>query len=158
MIADGIITSSLSYAIQIYGGCSEYLLNQLQIQQNIAARYVTKLPWLTSTEDLLTQCGWLSIRQLIKYHSILQFKKILVEKEPSYIYNKVEVPTRFTRFSNGQKYRDSRSFKKTTTLKSFIPRTLSDWNKLPEEIRINDDLPSFKKQLLVHIKDNIPVK
>ena len=57
MVASGLITSTLTYIIQAYGSCSDYLLDMLQVQQNRAARNVTSLPWHTSTATLLLQCG-----------------------------------------------------------------------------------------------------
>ena len=70
MIANGIFLSKLIYLIQVWGSTSEFLLSSLQILQNKAARYVTKLGWYTPVKTLLTQCGWLSVRQLAVYHSL----------------------------------------------------------------------------------------
>ena len=46
MIASGLVLSTLNYIVLVlvYGGCSDYLLALLQVLQNKAARYVTKLP------------------------------------------------------------------------------------------------------------------
>ena len=92
MIATGLVMSSLTYIVQAYGSCSEYLLNMLQIQQNIAARLVTKLPWFTSTSTLLMQCGWLSVRQLVKYHSLTLLFKIVQKNTPVNLYSKIDKP------------------------------------------------------------------
>ena len=64
-IANGVVMSYITYLIQWYGGCSEYLLTGLQVQQNKAARLVTRLGWGTPTRALLLQCGWLSVRQMV---------------------------------------------------------------------------------------------
>ena len=63
MIGNGLIMSTLSYISQVYGGCSKYLIDMLQVKQSTAAHHITKLPWMTSTETLLKQCNWLSFRQ-----------------------------------------------------------------------------------------------
>ena len=47
LIANGIFMSNLTSIIQLWSGCSEFLLTFLQIIQNRAARLVTKLPWNT---------------------------------------------------------------------------------------------------------------
>ena len=52
------------YVIQVYGCASDYLLQSLQVQQNHAARIVTRLGWGTDTKTLLGQIGWLSVKQL----------------------------------------------------------------------------------------------
>ena len=49
MIASSLIMSSISYIIQVYGGCRGYLLDMIQVEQNLAARLTTKLPRLTPT-------------------------------------------------------------------------------------------------------------
>ena len=59
MLATGLIMSKLTYAVQVYGSASEYLLHSLQVQQNFAARIVTGLGWGTETKTLLGQLGCL---------------------------------------------------------------------------------------------------
>ena len=87
MIADGIFTSKLSYLISLWGGCSQELLNQLQIAQNKAARVVTKLDWSTPTKVQLKQCGWLSVRQLAAYHSVVLVYKVMKTETPKYLHS-----------------------------------------------------------------------
>ena len=71
ILANGLVNSNIVYMIQVYGQAAEYLLNILQVQQNRAARIVTRLGWETSIRCLLLQTGWLSVKQLYVYHSIL---------------------------------------------------------------------------------------
>ena len=112
--------STLGYIVEVYGGFSRYLINMLQIQQNTAARLVTKLSWYTSTETLMQQCGWLSVNQLIHYHSLLLLHKAMIENKPEFINKKIRYPSRETRHNLLQ---DKRRFKTATALKSFLPRT-----------------------------------
>ena len=58
LMGSGLIMSSLNYLIQVYGSCSKYLISALQVQQNNAARHITKLAWMTPTENLLKQCNF----------------------------------------------------------------------------------------------------
>ena len=76
MLANGLVMSKLVYAIQVYGSASEYLIDILQVQQNEAARIVTRLGWTASTKTCLMQVSWLSIRQLVVFHSLLTVFKI----------------------------------------------------------------------------------
>ena len=92
MITEGIIMSNIMYIITVYGSCSEYLKDCLQIVQNNAARCVTGLPWRTSVKVLLLQCGWLSVRQLIMHHSLLLVFKIKREGKPTYLHDKLCKP------------------------------------------------------------------
>ena len=158
MIGSGLIMSTLSYIIQVYGGCSNYLINMLQVQQNTAARHITKLPWMTSTKTLLTQCNWLSVRQLIEYHSLILFHKALVTEKPDYIYKKIKTRARETRTADYLTVVETRNLKTATASKSFIPRTIISWNSLPLAIREIRLKHQFKTELRAFIKENIPVK
>ena len=98
MVASGLILSTLTYIMQVYGGCSGYLLTMLQVLQTKACRIVTKLPWMTPTSVLLAQCGWLSVRQLFKYQSLVLMFKIKSDKKPVYLYDRIGAkPGRVTR-------------------------------------------------------------
>ena len=72
--------------LAVWGGCSA-VLKSLQIIQNKVARVVTKLDWSTSTELLLRQMGWLSVNQLIFYHSLLLVYKMKMSQRPRYLVN-----------------------------------------------------------------------
>ena len=61
MIANGIFMSKLIYLMPVWMGCEEYLVNALQVCQNKAARFVTKLDRYTPTKVLLQQCGWMPV-------------------------------------------------------------------------------------------------
>ena len=63
-----------------------YLLNSLQILQNRAARAVTRKFWFTPTRVLLADCGWLSVRQLVSYLSILSAHKMVTSGKPHYMH------------------------------------------------------------------------
>ena len=77
--------SVLSYLIPPLGGCEAYLVRALQVLQNRAARQVTKPSWFTPSWILLNQCNWLSIRQLIFYHSALTVFRTTRTKTPLYL-------------------------------------------------------------------------
>ena len=112
MIANGIIMSKLIQLIQLWGGAHKYLLTYLQLLQNRAARMVTKCGWFTPTETILKQCGWLSIRQLVVYHNVLQVYKIRKTHQPEYLYNKFKSNSlQNTRLVKNQGIRENGNFK-----------------------------------------------
>ena len=149
--------STVSYIIQVYGSCSGYLL-QAQVQQNFAVRYACKLPFYTPTQTLLDQCGWLSIRKLVAYHSLILLHKVIVNKTPQYIYSRLKFNERDSRTSDNMMLVENRRYKTATASRSFLPRTIKDWNKLPIDIRSTENHVFFKKQVKIFIKDNIPIK
>ena len=125
MVANGVVLSHLTYFIQLYGGCSGELISALQLLQNKAARAVTKLDRYTPVSKLLLQCGWMSVRQMISYHSLLLLYKTKQTKKPGYIFSKIssKFPRR-TRLATTEGIKDSRHFKSSLAQASFIPRTI----------------------------------
>ena len=89
MVANGIFMSKLIYLIALWGGCETYLLKSLQIIQNKAARAVTKVSWDTPIKTLLLQCNWMSVNQLVFYHSVVTLHKVIQTEYPKYFHNKV---------------------------------------------------------------------
>ena len=76
MVANGIVMSKMVYLITLWGGAQRYLLEALLGQQLIAARIVCGFyifSW--SKRKLLDKVGWLSVRQLIFFHTVLQAQK-----------------------------------------------------------------------------------
>ena len=76
MVANGVIMSKLVYLITVWGGAQKYLVNRLQVQQLTAARVVCGYQshyW--SRRQLLDRVKWLSVRQLIFFHTALQAYK-----------------------------------------------------------------------------------
>ena len=153
MVANGVFMSYLSYLMPLYGGCPEYLLNSLQILQNRAARLVTKSDWYTSSAVMLQQVGWLNVHQLIVYHSLVLIYKTRQEKKPVYLYEKICTPFSVnTRLANSNGIRNDVKAKSNIAKQSFLPRTISQWNGLPPEVRTIASLQKFKLSLRQWVK------
>ena len=158
MIANGIFLSKLIYLIQVWGGTSEFLLSSLQILQNKAARYVTRLSWYTPIKILLNQCGWLTVRQLAVYHSLNLIYKTKRDEKPVYFHLKFSEHFLYTtRFACGNKIKFEMNVKKKLTEQNFTYKTIKIWNDLPIEIRQAETLTDFKNQVKVWIKLNIQI-
>ena len=71
MMTNGLFMSKLAYLIPLWGGCQKFLVHGLQVMQNKAARYVIKRDRFTSTKVLLMQCGWLSVNQMVFFHTLV---------------------------------------------------------------------------------------
>ena len=106
MLADGLFMSKLIYLIPLWGGCEKFLLKSLQVVQNKAARTVTKMGIYTPVQTLLRQCSWLSVYQLVFYHTIILLFKTVQNKTPEYLYQMTSAePIYLTRADNGGKLR-----------------------------------------------------
>ena len=53
MLANGGFMSLVTYMIAVWGNSEKYLIRMVQVLQNKAARYVTKLSWYTPSRTLL---------------------------------------------------------------------------------------------------------
>ena len=84
-ITEGIFTSVLAYCLPVFGGCDKFEMEALQIMQNKAARLVTHAPQRASRKDMFNQLGWLTVHQLVFYHSVLATFRIRGSKEPEYL-------------------------------------------------------------------------
>ena len=158
MIANGIFCSKLIFQISLWGGTEDFLLNSLQIVQNKAARSVTRRGKYTPIVELLRQCGWLSVRQLTFYHSVILIYKTLQTTYPKYIYNKLATEFPYnTRLAKSEAVRMGPEFKSKLELtkKSFMNRATLSFNKLPASLRQTPKIEVFKKTLKVWVAENI---
>ena len=157
MIANGIVISRIIYVIQCWGGASDYLIKILQVLQNKAARFVTKLDIFTSQEKLLKQCGWLSVKHLVAYHSRVQVFKVKSSKKPVFLN---EIASKSFGYPTRASTSGSLVVNKKTTNEiskdAFLFRSTKLWNILPPSIRKEINFLKFKYQLREWVKLNIP--
>ena len=100
-IANGIIMCKILYLLPLYGGCPDYLLSAIQKNETEAMRQVTGKRWVVpgrqfvSTAQLLKECGWLSVRQLSVYTTVLSVHKTIVHKIPEVLYEHLDSGRRY---------------------------------------------------------------
>ena len=159
-VADGIFMSKLTYLMPVWAGCEEYMVNSLQIVQNKVARTMTKQSRFTSTRKLMEDCQWLSTRQLMFYHSVLQLHKTLKNQAPVYLFQKATEGREYhyrTRQATGGVLRQGPKAGLDLSRRGWCCRSVEDYNKLPHSLRLDMKLPSFKKKLKEWTKKNINI-
>ena len=156
-VANGIVMSRFVYLIQVWGlSCSGYLIKSLQLLQNRAARIVTGLDWFTPVDTLLQQCGWLSIFQLVHYHSLVLVYQVKADRKPIYFSNRFNSEfSRQTRLARGGGIRRLQKSQSSVAQAAFQVRAAQLWNDLPVDIRRCSTIVSFKGKLKKWIKSNI---
>ena len=154
MVANGIFMSKLCYLIQLWGGCEKYLIQALQIIQNRAARVVTGKSWFTPVRRLLKDCRWLSVQQLIFYHTVLQTHKVVLHGDPVYFKQRMSTqhPRDTRQAAGGSIWRGD-----DYTGKSFSARGAQAYNNIPSSIRSCCNLLTFKSKLRKWVELNIPI-
>ena len=159
-VANGIFISKLCHLIQLWGGCPEYLLSALQVLQNRAARAVTRKSWFTATRHLLSECKWLSVRQLVFYHSVLATHKIVTSGKPRYLHRVMSThhPLRTRQATSGEIWLgDNFDSKSDLVQDSFKYRASKGYNRIPGTLRAVKTPATFKRKLKHWVSTNIPV-
>ena len=158
MLANGLFMSKLIYLIPLWGGCEKFLIRALQILQNKAARVVTKLGIFTPVRKLLTQCGWLSVNQLIFFHTVVLVFKTIQNKSPVYHFHMLDTEYKYkTRAKDAKKLRLTANYKPDheLNLKAYRWRSIRSWNQLPTDIILINNLSEFKVKLKTWVQQNI---
>lgn len=160
MLADGLFMSKLVYLIPLWGGCEKFLIRALQIIQNKAARSVTKLGIFTPVQTLLRQCGWLSVNQLVFFHTVILLYKTRQNETPKYLYDMTSTELNYrTRAENPGKLRTVADYipEQGLNWKSYKWRSTRFWNQLPPEIKLMNNLIQFKGKLKSWVLLNVDV-
>ena len=160
MIANGAVMSRLVYMISVWGGAPQYLLQGLQVQQLAAARIVCGFGcrfW--SRRKLLTQVGWLSIRQLAYFHTVLQAYKIITTGKPSIIQETISTQHPYlTRNASNERIRFGETFRAESSLlgASFKYRAVKWYNQVPVSV-YQGTQQTVKYKLREWVKKNVPM-
>ena len=149
-IIEGIFNSVLCYCLPLFGGSSNSDLKALQMQQNKAARIALCLPPRSNRSKMYDKLKWLTVLQLVVYHTLLCVHRIRKEKEPEYLANI---------FCNENVRGNSRILVDRIRIElqrnSFTHRGAIEWNKLPPDLRSEPKLSKFKTGLKVWVAENV---
>ena len=147
VVAEGLFSSVLGYCLPLFGGCDAGEVQALQILQNKAAQMVTRSPPRTKRHQMYDTLGWLTVNQLIVYHTLLAVYRVRLTGEPEYLAKSLcrdningHIMIKPTRLSLLQK--------------SFKFRGACAWNELPCTVRSLPNIASFKKALKSWIKQS----
>ena len=154
MIANGAVLSKLVYLITLWGGAKQYLLKALQVQQLTAARTVVGYhSWRWSKARLLKRVGWMSVRQLIYFHTVLQAHKTLTTGVPRPLYSVLSAGHPYeTRSATSGNIRLEEHGSRNT----FKHRAMTYYNSVPARVKTGK-LPTVKKKLTEWILQNVPL-
>ena len=140
ILAEGLFMSVLTYCIPVWGGTDKGHLRELQILQNRAAEIVLNLPTRSHRNMMFDALNWLTVNQLITYHSVVTVYKIRKANEPEYLFNLLGNDN-----FRGQIIVPMSQL--SLCKRSFCFRAAESWNIVPESIRSIQTLVSFKREL-----------
>ena len=148
MIVTGIFNSVLIYCLPLYGGFSKGQVKELQVLQNRAGQIVSHKPPFTNRKELYDKLGWMTVSQLIVYHTVIQVFNIKKSGEPEYLARFLNVEGR-----NGKIIIPHT--KLSLAKSSFCYRGSENWNRLPEILRNCTKIGAFKVGLKNWVCQNI---
>ena len=148
-VTEGIFNSVLVYCLPLYGGLDVGDLKDLQVLQNKAAQIVTCSPPRSLRIPMYEKTGWLTVNQLVVYHTVINVYKIRCNKEPEALYSMLAADSRNSRIIIP-------NMDLSLAQKGFSIRGAEYWNKLPLCARQNSKISQFKKQDRAWILSNVP--
>jgi hypothetical protein len=159
-IANAIFNGTITYLMPLWGTTEETIIKKLQIAQLRAAKIIIGHPcFRMSTSQILGRVKWMSVAQMCIEKSAILMHDIIKLKQPKIMgqmYKTIKRDQR-TRKEPCIERIDGYKPKSDFATKQFFCSALKYYNMIPAEIRMLDKL-HFKKEIRVHIKENIPVK
>ena len=76
VLAEGLFTSVLTYCMPVWGGTDKGHIQELQVLQNRVAEIVLNLPTRSHRNKMYDTLEWMTVNQLISYHSLIAVYKI----------------------------------------------------------------------------------
>ena len=143
ILAEGLVLSRLKYLLPLWGGTTENHLRKLQVIVNNVARTITGLNRRTSTVTLMSQCNWLTVKELITYFTVTETWKNIHLKSPRYFASKFKI--------DREGFIELTQNRLKMTALSYKWQARNTWNSLSEELRLCKSLPVLKRKLKLWI-------
>lgn len=139
----------LEYGDEVWSDCDDYCIENIEKVEIDAARIVSGAILRTPKRILYDELKWTPITERYKNHKLILFKKMMSDKAPSYLCNMVPNRVRDNHrypLRNGEDLVNV--FGRTAKMyNSFLPYSIREWNKLPDNIKQYESLSSFKYAL-----------
>ena len=152
MLVRSLILSKLDYCNAILANIPDYLINRLQRVQNASIRFIYDIKKRDHVSSFLKEAHFLPIKQRIKYKLCLTVHKILNGHSPEYLEDTIKrfEPRKIIRVG-----RDEHMIEETTACsRSISGKMVEAWNVLPRNLRIINDITTFKRELKTfHFKE-----
>lgn len=135
-------------------GIPNRLESKLSKLQNRAIRFVFHLKRITPITEYRRRLGWLTVKQRRIQLLATQVFKVLRDKRPSYLFEKLDSHRAETR--DGLRLTSARVFdlpipRSAAYANSFTYKGMSVWNQLPPSIREAPSVNSFKTHIYRHL-------
>ena len=144
LLANGLILGKINYLISIYGGTQTKYLNKIQVIMNKTARFVTGGKQREHTMELMKSINWLTIRELVKYHTTIMAWKLVYLKSPRHMTENIHINQDNTLTTTTPRLQNTKL--------GLRWRMVNNWNDTPTDIRNIQNIARFKTKLKTWIK------
>ena len=147
-LVNALVLSRLTYGLCVWGNTCPKILKQVQIVMNTASRMINNRRKTTRQSELMKDCKWLKIEDLVEQFSLVQMWKTVWWNTPHYMDKKIkrEPDCRIS----------TPAPRLLLTSRAYRWNTVSRWNSLPDRIRTEDSLYKFKKSLKTWLRERPP--
>jgi len=154
-VACSIVASKLDYCNALLSGAPAATFDKLQRAQNNLARVVCQSRGRTDARPLRHSLHWLLVRQRVIYKLAVLTHKVRTTATPTYLSKLVQTraPPRALRSSDLHKAPMLVIPRIHTELarRAFSVAAPSTWNSLPADIRLCENILTFKRHLKTHL-------
>ena len=143
-VANALASSRLDYCNSLLYNTKKAYTIRLQRVQNALCRTVCKLNKYCHVTHFLHKLHWFPIHYRILFKYNLFIYKVIHFSQPPYLCSLI----RWSDLTRGNRLSISSSKpNKCSGLRSFIVGAPTEWNKLPQAIRVIESISGFRKQL-----------
>ena len=151
VLVHAFIMGRIDYCNSLLYGLPATHINKLQRVQNAAARLICSIPRCSHVTPVLYSLHWLPVQFRIDFKILIITFKAMHGHAPECICNLIHIktPSTYGLRSNSELLLAPPSTKTMKTLgdRAFTAAAPSLWNKLPSEIRDEDNFEHFKSKL-----------
>lgn len=147
-LCDALILSLFTHADTVYGPCLlQRDVYRIQRVQNSCLRFIYGIRKFDRISHALVQANWLNMKNRRKLHLLCLSHKIVTEKAPPYLYNKISFRTDVHNINIRHRHVITIPIHKTALFRrSFSYSLASGYNECPNEVK-NLNLQSFKRSV-----------
>ena len=175
LFAAGIFYSKLSYCLPVFGnvfGLDKYKEtnnkytsftmadnHKLQVLQNSLNRLlIPRVEYNTPTLELLEKTDSLSVQQMIAFQTLVMTFKIMKNRKPSYLANKMQLRNNDRNLRGYSGGVQSENHSLSIAKEGFVYRGMTLMNMLPIQLRCETKLENFKVGLRDWVREKIAAK
>ena len=161
ILTNALVVPHYNYGDVVYDGCTAGVANDLERNQNYAARAMLGAPKFSSATSALHQLDWIPLRQRRQIHQCVFIHKAIRNKSSYHATHSITNLLPKHSYSTRQKnhsYLNSWQHSTALAEKSALYRATHAWNSFPRKFREIEDTKNFKdslqKFLIAKFKDS----